>query len=159
MASRLCGAFLLPTIGTTTQRTKPVADSEGQEKKQRPYGKRNPDAVIEERRKRLYRRQLTGLPCRQLVLDHASRESIAEATAWRDWKEVQKWNQDDWSQERETILARLNGMRFRAVEQALRKNQLTSAAQLMDAIGRAAGEGQQAIELNMPSISIKIEDD
>lgn len=136
-----------------------MADSEGQEKKQRPFGKRNPDAVIEERRKRLYRRQLTGLPCRQLVLDHAQRESIAEATAWRDWKAVQEWNQEDWSLERDTILSRLNNMRFRAVEQALRKNQLTSAAQLMDAIGRAAGEGQQAIELNMPSISIKIEDD
>lgn len=136
-----------------------MADSEGQEKKQRPFGKRNPDAVIEERRKRLYRRQLTGLPCRQLVLDHAQRESIAEATAWRDWKAVQDWNQEDWSLERDTILSRLNNMRFRAVEQALRKNQLTSAAQLMDAIGRAAGEGQQAIELNMPSISIKIEDD
>ena len=33
MAPRLCGAFLLPTIGTTKQRIKPVADSEGQEKK------------------------------------------------------------------------------------------------------------------------------
>lgn len=136
-----------------------MADSEGQEKKQRPFGKRNPDAVIEERRKRLYRRQLTGLPCRQLVLDHAQRESIAEATAWRDWKAVQEWNQEDWSLERDTILSRLNNMRFRAVEQALRKNQLTSAAQLMDAIGRAAGEGQQAIELNLPSISLKIEED
>ena len=159
MASRLCGAFLLPTIGTTKQQATLVADSEGQEKKQRPFGKRNPDAVIEERRKRLYRRQLTGLPCRQLVLDHASRESIAEATAWRDWDEVKRWNEEDWGKERETVLSRLNAMRFRAVEQALRKNQLTSAAQLMDAIGRAAGEGQQAIELNMPSISIKIEDD
>ena len=159
MASRLWGAFLLPTIGTTKHQAKLVADSEGQEKKQRPFGKRNPDAVIEERRKRLYRRQLTGLPCRQLVLDHAARESIAEATAWRDWDAVKQWNEEDWGKERDSVISRLNGMRFRAVEQALRKNQLTSAAQLMDAIGRAAGEGQQAIELNMPSISIKIEED
>jgi hypothetical protein len=49
-------------------------------------------------------------------------------------------------------------MRFRAVNQALKKNQLTSAAQLMDAIGRAAGEGQQSIELSIPNLSIKIEE-
>ena len=158
MASRLCGAFLLPTIGTTKQQLKPVADSEGQDIKKKAYGSRNPDAVVEARRKRLYRHQLSGLPCRQLVLDHVARESISEATGWRDWKEVQSWNQEDWSLERETILARLNAMRFRAVEQALRKNQLTSAAQLMDAIGRAAGEGQQAIELNIPNLSIKVEE-
>ena len=151
--------FFVAYYRNNEQQLKLVADSEGQEKKQRPFGKRNPDAVIEERRKRLYRRQLTGLPCRQLVLDHASRESIAEATAWRDWDAVKQWNEEDWGKERESVISRLNAMRFRAVEQALRKNQLTSAAQLMDAIGRAAGEGQQAIELNMPSISIKIEDD
>ena len=135
-----------------------MAYSEGQETQQRPYGRRNPDAVIEERRKWLYRWQLTGLPCRQLVLDHASRESIAEATAWRDWDEEKRWTEEDWGKERETVLSRLNAMRFRAVEQALRKNQLTSAAQLMDAIGRAAGEGQQAIELNIPNLSIKVEE-
>lgn len=150
---------MLPTIGGKEQQAKLVADSEGQDIRKKAYGSRNPDAVVEARRKRLYRHQLTGLPCRQLVLDHASRESISESTAWRDWREVQTWNQQDWAQEKETILARLMSMRFRAVDQALRKNQLTSAAQLMDAIGRAAGEGQQAIELNMPSISIRIEDD
>ena len=63
--------------------------------KQRPYGKRNPNAVIEERQKRLYKRQLTGLPVRQLVLDHADREGIAEATAWRDWETVSLWNEQD----------------------------------------------------------------
>ena len=83
---------------------------------QRPYGKRNPDAVIEERRKRLYKRQLTGLPVRQLVLDHADRESIAEATAWRDWEAVSAWNEQDWKKDREAIVSRLQGMRLRAIE-------------------------------------------
>ena len=135
-----------------------MSESEELKGQKRPYGTRNPDAVVEARRKRLYRHQLTGLPCRQLVLDHASRESVSEATAWRDWKAVQEWNSEDWGNEKETILARLMSMRFRAVDQALRKNQLTSAAQLMDAIGRAAGEGQQAIELNIPNLSIKVEE-
>ena len=135
-----------------------MSDSEELKGTQRPYGKRNPDAVIEARQKRLYKAQLSGLPCRQLVLDHAERESIAETTAWRDWRAVCAMNQQDFELERETILARLMSMRFRAVNQALRKNQLTSAAQLMDAIGRAAGEGQQAIELNIPNLHIKVEE-
>ena len=121
-------------------------------------GKRNPDAVVQARQKRLYAAQLTGLPARQLVLEHAQRESISESSAWRDWKAVQAMNSQDFELERETILARLMAMRFRAVNQALRKNQLTSAAQLMDAIGRAAGEGQQAIELSIPNLSIKVEE-
>jgi pyrrolidone-carboxylate peptidase len=79
-------------------------------------------------------------------------------TAWRDWNVVKEMNEEDFGLERETILSRLMAMRFRAVHQALRKNQLTSAAQLMDAIGRAAGEGQQAIELTIPNLSIKIEE-
>ena len=45
--------------------------AESEERKQRPYGKRNPNAVIEERRKRLYKRQLTGLPVRQLEIGRA----------------------------------------------------------------------------------------
>jgi hypothetical protein len=135
-----------------------VSESEELKGTQRPFGKRNPDAVIEARQKRLYKAQLSGLPCRQLVLEHAERESIAETTAWRDWRAVCAMNQQDFELERETILARLMSMRFRAVNQALRKNQLTSAAQLMDAIGRAAGEGQQALEINVPNLNIKIED-
>lgn len=135
-----------------------MSESEELKGTQRPFGKRNPDAVIEARQKRLYKAQLSGLPCRQLVLEHAERESIAETTAWRDWRAVCAMNQQDFELERETILARLMSMRFRAVNQALRKNQLTSAAQLMDAIGRAAGEGQQALEINVPNLNIKIED-
>ena len=38
-------------------------------------------AVIRARRQRLYRRQLEGLTVRQLVLDHASKESVCEKTA------------------------------------------------------------------------------
>ena len=50
------------SMGSQQLVTGTVSDSEGQEvKKARPYGKLNPDAVIEERRKRLYKRQLSGL--------------------------------------------------------------------------------------------------
>ena len=37
---------------------------------------RSPDMVIEQRRQRLYKRQLEGLPARHLVLEHSSREGV-----------------------------------------------------------------------------------
>jgi hypothetical protein len=119
-----------------------VEDSTGQEvnKPQRPYGKRNPDAVIEERRKRLYKRQLSGLTVRQLVLEHADRESIAEATAWRDWDAVKSWNEEDWQRDRESIVSRLQGMRLRAIDAAIRKGQIGSAQLLMRDLGAVVGE-------------------
>lgn len=123
------------------------------------YGKRNPNAVIEERQRRLYRRQLEGLTTRQLVLDHAARESISEKTAWADWKAVSKWNEEDWLKDREALLSRLQGMRFRAINAALKKGQLQTAAQLMDSVGRVLNESgieQQAAAA--PTLNITVED-
>ena len=124
----------------------------------RVYGKRNPNALIEARRKRLYRRQLEGLPCRQLVLDHAERESVSEATAWRDWQEVVSWNDEDFGKERETLVSRLAAMRFRAINAALRKGQFQSAAQMMDALGRVVGEAApEQLAINAPELKVTIE--
>jgi hypothetical protein len=137
-----------------------VAESEGQEvKKQRPYGRRNPDAVIEERRKRLYKRQLSGLTTRQLVLDHADREGIGEITAWRDWDAVKQWNEEDWSKDRESIVSRLQGMRMRAIELALRKGQVGSAQLLMRDLGAVVGEvAPEAQAAAAPQLQITIDD-
>lgn len=136
-----------------------VAESEGQEvKKQRPYGRRNPDAVIEERRKRLYKRQLSGLTTRQLVLDHADREGIGEITAWRDWDAVKQWNEEDWSKDRESIVSRLQGMRMRAIELALRKGQVGSAQLLMRDLGAVVGEvAPEAQAAAAPQLQITID--
>ena len=49
--------------------------------------KRQPDAVIEARRQKLYSKQLTGKTTRQLVHEHSSREQIGIETAWSDWKQ------------------------------------------------------------------------
>ena len=137
-----------------------MAEVDGQEvKKQRPYGKRNPDAVIEERQRRLYRRQLEGLTTRQLVLDHASRESISEKTAWMDWRVVSKWNEEDWSKDREALLSRLQGMRFRAINAALKRGQLQTAAALMDSVGKVLNEsGLEQQAAAAPQLSITIDD-
>ena len=138
-----------------------VDDSGGQEvnKPQRPYGKRNPDAVIEERRKRLYKRQLSGLTVRQLVLEHADRESIAEATAWRDWDAVKSWNEEDWQRDRESIVSRLQGMRLRAIDAAIRKGQIGSAQLLMRDLGAVVGEvAPEAQAAAAPVLRVEIDD-
>ena len=132
--------------------------AEGEEQKQRPYGKRNPNAVIEERRKRLYKRQLTGLPVRQLVLDHADRESIGEVTAWRDWDAVKQWNEEDWSKDRESIVSRLQAMRMRAIDAAIRKGQIGSAQLLMRDLGAVVGEvAPEALAAAAPTLNITVE--
>ena len=137
----------------------PEVSAESEKKYSRPFGKRNPNAVIEERRKRLYKRQLTGLPVRQLVLDHADREGIGEVTAWRDWDEVKRWNEEDWSKDRESIVSRLQAMRMRAIDAAIRKGQIGSAQLLMRDLGAVVGEvAPEAQAAAAPQLNIVVED-
>ena len=120
-------------------------------------GRRNPDVVIEARRQRLYNRQLEGLTTRQLVHDHASKENIGVETAWRDWGKVKEWNDEDWEKDREKMISRLQGMRMRLFEQAVRKGQLQPAAQILDSLGKVVGESVENINLNTPQLSISVE--
>lgn len=125
----------------------------------RVYGKRNPASVIEARCQRLYKRQLDGLTIRQLVLEHKDRESIAEATAWRDWNQVSAWNNDDWNIERSTILPRIQQMRFKIVNAAIKKGQLQTAVMALKDIGAVIGEvapEQQA--MLAPVLNITVEE-
>ena len=123
----------------------------------RVCGKRQPDAVIEARRQKLYSRQLTGKTTRQLVLEHASREQIGIDTAWSDWKKVKEWNDEDWEKDREKMISRVLGMRMRLFEQAVRKGQLQTAAQILDSLGRVLGESVENININAPQLSIQVE--
>lgn len=154
-----------PTLSTGTvsdspevMNTEPENLPENLERKPRPYGKRNPDAVIEERRKRLYKRQLTGLTVRQLVLEHSDRESIAEATAWRDWDAVKEWMEQDWQKDRESIVSRLQSMRLRAIDAAIRKGQIGSAQLLMRDLGAVVGEvAPEAMAAAAPVLRVEVE--
>ena len=121
-------------------------------------GKRNPDDVILKRRQRLYRRQTEGLPARALVLDHASIEGVAESTAWEDWKQVRQWNDEDWAKEREVMLPRLQAMRMRLFNKAVKKGQFQTAAQVLDSLGKVIGESVEQINIQAPELSIKVED-
>ena len=131
--------------------------SERARKDGRVCGKRQPDAVIEARRQKLYSRQLTGKTTRQLVLEHASREQIGVETAWSDWRKVKEWNDEDWEKDREKMISRLQGMRMRVFEQAVRKGQLQTADQILDSLGKVVGESVENINLNTPQLSISVE--
>ena len=118
---------------------------------------RSPDMVIEQRRQRLYRRQLEGLPARHLVLEHSSREGICVKTAWNDWKEVTKWNEEDWQKDRENMISRLQAMRVRLFDKAVKKGQFQTAAQILDSLGKVVGESVETVNINAPELAIRIE--
>lgn len=161
------GASIEPNgFGIVTVSQQPEANNEAPEvapedvdNTPRPYGKRNPYAYIEQRQQRLYRRQLDGLSARQLVLEHAEREGCSVATAWRDWEAVNKWNSEDWERDRENMLARLQTMRVKLFNAAIRKGQLQTAAQVLDSLGKVVNESgieQQAAAA--PRLEITVED-
>ena len=121
-------------------------------------GRRNSRAVIEARQQKLYKRQIEGLTTRQLVLDHAVKENVSVWTAWEDWKQVKVWNDEDWNKDREKMIGRLQGMRMKLFNQAMKKGQLQTAAQVLDSLGRVLGESVENININAPQLSISVED-
>ena len=109
------------------------------------------------RSQRLYARQLEGKTTRQLVLEHASIEGISETTAWDDWNRVKVWNNEDWQKDRETLLPRLQAMRVRLFNKAVKKGQLQTAAQILDSLGKVIGESVETVNIQAPELSIKVE--
>ena len=109
------------------------------------------------RAQRLYARQLEGKPTRQLVLEHANIEGISETTAWDDWNRVKVWNNEDWEKDRETLLPRLQAMRVRLFNKAVKKGQLQTAAQILDSLGKVIGESVETVNIQAPELSIRVE--
>ena len=118
---------------------------------------RSPDMVIEQRRQRLYKRQLEGLTTRHLVLEHSSKEGVCVKTAWNDWKEVSKWNEEDWQKDRENMISRLQAMRVRRFDKAVKKGQFQTAAQILESRGKVVGESVETVNINAPELAIRIE--
>ena len=112
---------------------------------------------VQERSQRLYTRQLEGKTTRALVLEHSKIESISEVTAWQDWKKVKDWNKEDWEKDRETLLPRLQAMRIRLFNKAVKKGQLQTAAQILDSLGKVIGESVETVNIQAPELSIKVE--
>ena len=106
---------------------------------------------------RLYARQLEGKTTRQLVIEHANIEGISETTAWQDWDKVKVWNNEDWEKDRETLLPRLQAMRVRLFNKAVKKGQLQTAAQILDSLGKVIGESVETVNIQAPELSIRVE--
>ena len=109
------------------------------------------------RSQRLYARQLEGKTTRQLVLEHSSIEGVSETTGWEDWGRVKVWNNEDWEKDRESLLPRLQAMRIRLFNKAVKKGQLQTAAQILDSLGKVIGESVETVNIQAPELAIRIE--
>ena len=135
--------------------THPVAQTN---KRGRPrFVARSTAEKVQERAQRLYSRQLDGQTTRQLVIEHSKIEGISETTAWQDWDKVKYWNTEDWDKDRESMLPRLQAMRVRLFNQAVKKGQLQTAAQILDSLGKVIGESVETVNIQAPELSIKVE--
>jgi len=109
------------------------------------------------RSQRLYARQLEGKTTRQLVIEHANIEGVSETIGWQDWNRVKVWNNEDWEKDRETLLPRLQAMRIRLFNKAVKKGQLQTAAQILDSLGKVIGESVETVNIQAPELAIRIE--
>ena len=135
--------------------TPPVAQAN---KTRRPrFVARSTAEKVQERAQRLYSSQLDGQTTRQLVIEHSKIEGISETTAWQDWDKVKFWNTEDWDKDRESMLPRLQAMRVRLFNQAVKKGQLQTAAQILDSLGKVIGESIETVNIQAPELSIKVE--
>ena len=157
---KLAGTLLLLTqdsVNLVENKDVPVGPSEEpKEHKNRPRIERN-KYKREQRIKRLYMRQLEGLPAKQLVLDHAQKEQISEETAWRDWREVGRLNNDDFQIEREKYASRIFSMRQKVLHAAIKRGQLQTAASILDSLARQVGCDEPTASESLPEIRVTVE--
>ena len=118
---------------------------------------KDPDQLILKRQQRLYRRQSEGLTTRQLVIDHSLKEGLSERHSWDDWKQVKIWNEEDWAKDRESMVARIQSMRLRAIDKAMRKGQLQTVQTLLADLGKVVGESEEVINIKAPELNIRVE--
>lgn len=135
--------------------TPPIAQAK---KSNRPrFVARSSAEKVQERAQRLYSRQLEGQTTRQLVIEHSKIEQISITTAWEDWGRVKTWNTEDWDKDRENMLPRLQAMRVRLFNKAVKKGQLQTAAQILDSLGKVIGESIETVNIQAPELSIRVE--
>ena len=135
--------------------TPPIAQAN---KRGRPrFVARSSAEKVQERAQRLYSRQLEGQTTRQLVIEHSKIEQISITTAWEDWGRVKTWNTEDWNKDRENMLPRLQAMRVRLFNKAVKKGQLQTAAQILDSLGKGIGESIETVKIKAPELSIRVE--
>ena len=124
-----------------------------------PAKKRTRSSISDvlKRSQRLYALQLERKTTRQLVIEHSNIEGISETTAWQDWDKVKVWNNEDWEKDRESLLPRLQAMRIRLFNKAVKKGQFQTAAQILDSLGKVIGESVETVNIQAPELSIRVE--
>jgi len=142
-------------VSSTFPADQPLEESKS--KRNIPFRARTSAQNVQLRSQRLYSRQLEGKTTRALVLEHSKIEGISEVTAWQDWKKVKQWNKEDWEKDRETLLPRLQAMRIRLFNKAVKKGQLQTAAQILDSLGKVIGESVETVNIQAPELSIRVE--
>jgi len=142
-------------VSSTFPADQPLEDSKP--KRNIHFRARTSAQNVQLRSQRLYSRQLEGKTTRALVLEHSKIENISEVTAWQDWKKVKQWNKEDWEKDRETLLPRLQAMRIRLFNKAVKKGQLQTAAQILDSLGKVIGESVETVNIQAPELSIRVE--
>ena len=55
------------------------------------------------------------------------------------------------------MLPRLQAMRVRLFNKAIKKGQLQTAAQILDSLGKVIGESVETVNIQAPELSIKVE--
>ena len=168
MAPRLCGAFLLPTIGTTKHQATLVADSEGQEKKtsvandesKRYRLGKGPAHRVEERAQVCYGYILEGGTRHQICTRISDRFNVSLRTAHDDYKRAMVLLKEEQQGTREELLNQIQALRLASVMRAMKKQQWQTVAMLLKDMGAVIGEAApEQLSLSVPNLSIKIEDD
>ena len=57
----------------------------------------------------------------------------------------------------ENMIARIQAMRVRLFDKAVRKGQFQTAAQILDSLGKVVGESVETVNINAPELAIRIE--
>lgn len=133
------------------------AEKRDEIKRQRPFGPKSTKEAQQARIQRLYKRQLEGLPVRQLVLEHATKEQIGIATAWRDWKGVYDLVAEDFEKERTKMAGRIFMQRQRLFNAAMKRGQMQTAANVLDSLARQVGCDVPTTNEILPEIRVRID--
>lgn len=126
-------------------------------KANRAFGPKSTKEAQQARIQRLYRRQLEGLPVRQLVMEHATKEQIGMATAWRDWKGVYALLAEDFEKERTKMAGRIFMQRQRLFHAAMKRGQMQTAANVLDSLARQVGCDMPEQTNALPEIRVTVE--
>ena len=162
------GAFFVAYYWSNEQQLKPVADSEGQEKKtsvandesKRYRLGKGPAHRVEERAQVCYGYILEGGTRYQICQRVADRFGVSHRTAQDDYKRAMVLLREEQQGTREELLNQLQALRLASVMRAMKKQQWQTVAMLLSDMGKVIGEAApEQLSLNVPNLSIRIEDD